>query len=195
MRNGKFKGWDPLLFHGSKVSGKTMGIIGTGRIGGDVAKKAKAFGMNIVYYDIVRNEGIEKELGATFCPTPESVLSVADIISIHVPLLDSTHHLLNMDHFKMMKPTAYLINTSRGPVINENDLVEALKKGIIRGAGLDVYEFEPEMAKDLKKLSNVVLTPHIASATEQARLDMARMSADNIIHILEGRNAPNSVYN
>lgn len=187
MRKGKYKGWDPMIFPGASLHDKTLGIIGTGRIGGEVAHKGKnGFNMNIVYYDVVRNEKIEKEYGATFYSSPEEVLKIADIVSLHVPLLDSTKHLMNKDRLAMMKRSAYLINTSRGPVVDENALVEALQNGIIKGAGLDVYEFEPEMAKGLAKLPNVVLTPHIASATEEARHDMAMLSTGNIIAVLEG---------
>jgi glyoxylate reductase len=185
---GKFKGWDPLLLHGTKLGGKTLGILGTGRIGSDVAHRAKnGFGMNVVYYDVKRNEQLEKDFGATFYPTVEEVLKVSDVVSIHVPLLPSTQHLINADRLKVMKPTAYLVNTSRGPVIDENALVEALQNGVIRGAGLDVYEFEPKLAAGLSKLPNVVMTPHIASGTEEARHDMSVLSANNIINTLEGR--------
>lgn len=196
MRNGKFKGWDPMLLHGTKLAGKTLGILGSGRIGADVAHRGKnGFGMNIAYYDIKRNEQLEKDFGATFYATVDEVLKVSDVVSIHVPLLDSTHHLINADRFKLMKNSAYLINTSRGPVVDENALVEALQNGIIRGAGLDVFEFEPEIARGLAKLPNVVMTPHIASGTEEARHDMAVLSATNIINTLEGGIPPNMVYN
>jgi glyoxylate reductase len=195
MKKGKFKGWDPLLLHGTKLAGKTLGILGTGRIGSDVAHRAKnGFGMNVVYYDVKRNEQLEKDFGATFYPTVEEVLKISDVVSIHVPLLPSTQHLINADRLKLMKPTAYLVNTSRGPVVDENALVEALKNGVLRGAGLDVFEFEPKLAQGLAKLSNVVLTPHIASGTEEARHDMAVLSANNIINTLEGRRPDNMVY-
>ena len=196
MRNGEYNGWDPMLLHGTKLAGKTLGILGSGRIGADVAHRGKnGFGMNIAYYDIKRNEQLEKDFGATFYATVDEVLKVSDVVSIHVPLLDSTHHLINADRLKMMKSSAYLINTSRGPVVDENALVEALKNGVIRGAGLDVFEFEPEMARGLAKLPNVVMTPHIASGTEEARHDMAVLSATNIINTLEGKVPPNMVYN
>lgn len=195
IRDGKYNGWDPMLLHGTKLAGKTLGIIGTGRIGAEVAHKAKnGFGMNIAYYDVVKNEALEKDFGASFSPSVEGVLKVADVVSIHVPLLDSTRHLMNADRLKLMKRDAYLINTSRGPVIDEVALVEALKNGTIKGAGLDVFEFEPELTKGLAKLPNVILTPHIASATEEARLDMARMSAQNIINVLSGDKPANPVY-
>lgn len=195
MKKGKYKGWDPMLLHGTKLAGKTLGILGSGKIGADVAHRGKyGFGMNIAYYDVKRNEGIEKEFGATFYSTVDEVLKVSDIVSIHVPLLPSTQHLINADRLKMMKKDSYLINTSRGPVVDEMALVKALEDGIIRGAGLDVFEFEPKLAKGLNKLSNVVLTPHIASGTEEARLDMATMSANNIINTLEGNKPENLVY-
>lgn len=194
LRKGKFNGWDPLLLHGTKLAGKTLGIIGSGRIGADVAHRGKnGFAMNIAYYDVKRNEALEKECGAAFYPTVEEVLKISDVVSIHVPLLDSTHHLMNADRLRMMKNTAYLINTSRGPVIDEIALVDALKNNVIRGAGLDVFEFEPKLAKGLAKLPNVVMTPHIASGTEEARLDMARLSAQNIIDCLEGKIPQNVV--
>lgn len=196
MRKGKYNGWDPMLLHGDRLLGMTLGIIGTGRIGGNVAHMAKfGFKMNVVYYDVNRNEGLEKETGATFYPTVEEVLRVSDIVSLHVPLLDSTHHLINADRLKLMKSTSYLINTSRGPVVDEMALVDALKGGIIKAAGLDVYEFEPKLAKGLAKLANVVLTPHIASGTLEARREMAVVSAKNIIEFLENRVPPNIVNN
>ncbi len=195
IKKGKYNGWDPMLLHGTKVAGKTLGIIGTGRIGADVAHKAKnGFGMNVVYYDVVRNEKLEQETGATFYSTVDEVLKIADVVSLHVPLLDSTRHLINEARLRMMKPTAYLINTARGPIVDEAALVYALQKGIIRGAGLDVFEFEPKLVRGLTKLPNVILTPHIASATEEARLDMAELSASNIIEFLETGKAKNPVY-
>lgn len=202
LRKGKYKGWDPLLLHGTKLAGKTIGIVGTGRIGADVAHRAKnGFAMNVAYYDVKRNEALEKEFGAVFYPSVDEVLKIADVVSIHVPLLDSTHHLINEARLKLMKPDAYLVNTSRGPIVDENALVAALRESIesggkrgIRGAGLDVFEYEPKLAKGLAKLPNVVMTPHIASGTGESRIDMATMSAQNIIEVLEGRPAKNPVY-
>ncbi|MDP3962795.1 MAG: D-glycerate dehydrogenase [bacterium] len=194
MRNGKYKGWDPMLLHGTKLAGKTLGIIGTGKIGADVAHRGKhGFDMNIAYYDVVRNESLEKDFQAVFYPTVDEVLKIADVVSLHVPLLDSTRHLINSDRLKMMKSSTYLINTSRGPVVDEKALVSALQNGVIKGAGLDVYEFEPDLAKGLAELPNVVLTPHIASGTEEARHDMAIISASNIIDALEGVTPRNQV--
>jgi len=194
MRKGKYKGWDPMIFHGTKLSGKTLGIIGTGRIGADVARRAlHGFEMKVIYYDIIRNEKLEQEFGAAFKPTVEEVLREADIVSIHVPLTKETTHLINSERLALMKPTAFLINTARGPVIDEAALVSALQSGEIAGAGLDVFENEPKIAKGLVKITNVVLTPHIASATKEARLDMARMAAENIIVALEGKTPPNKI--
>lgn len=194
VRRGKYKGWDPLLLHGTNLAGKTLGIIGTGRIGADVAHRAKnGFMMQVVYYDIVRNEKLENDLGAVFYSTVEEVLKVADVVSLHVPLSEATHHLINRERLACMKKTAYLVNTSRGPVVDEVALVAALKNGVIAGAGLDVFEYEPRLAKGLAKLPNVVLTPHIASATAEARRDMARLAAENLIAFFGGKTPQNVV--
>lgn len=195
-RAGKYVGWDPMIFQGIKVRGKVLGLVGTGRIGSEVAAVgALGFGMRLVYTDLVRNADLERTTGATFYKTPEDVLKQSDIVSLHVPLMDSTRHLINADRLKMMKPTAYIINTSRGPVIDEAALVEALKAKTIAGAGLDVFEHEPDLTPGLKDLPNVVLTPHIASSTIDAREDMARIAATNIIDALEGSRPHDLVYN
>ena len=195
VRAGKYNGWDPMILHGIKVAGKTLGLIGAGRIGSEVARIAsKGFGMRIAYHDIARNQKIESLHGASFWPTIEDVLKQADIISIHVPLNESTHHLIDESHFKLLKPTAFLLNTSRGPVVDEKALLIALQHKVIAGAGLDVFEFEPQPVKGLTDLSNVIITPHIASATEEARQDMAILSAQNIINMLEGGIPANMVY-
>lgn len=187
MKRGKYKGWDPMLFIGTDLCGKTIGLIGAGHIGARVAMHlVKGFESKVIYYDVKRNSDIEAQ-GATFVEKIEDVLTQSDIVSLHVPLLPSTHHLINEDRLKLMKPSAYLINTSRGPVVDEKALVAALQKGVIKGAGLDVYEDEPKLARGLIKLTNVVLTPHIASARESARTDMAVSAAQNIIDVLEGR--------
>ncbi len=186
VRKGKYKGWAPLHFIGTDLQGKKLGLVGVGKIGAHVAHcAARGFDMSIVYYDVVRNEKIEKEYGAVYCKTVEEVLKQADMVSLHVPLLDSTRHLMNEACLKMMKPTSFLINTSRGPVVDEKALVKALQNKIIRGAGLDVFEFEPRLVSGLAKLPNVVLTPHIASARDTARNMMAEMAAQNIISFLE----------
>lgn len=187
VREGKYKGWDPMIFIGTDLSGKTIGLLGAGHIGERVAMHMKkGFNNKVLYYDIKRNEGIEKE-GAEFRATPEEVIKESDVVSLHVPLLDSTHHLMNAGRLAMMKPTAFLINTSRGPVVDEAALVAALQNKTIAGAGLDVFEFEPKLADGLVALDNVVLTPHIASARESARNEMATLAAQNIIDVFEGR--------
>ena len=194
LRKGKYKGWGPELFLGEELQGKTLGILGAGRIGSRVAEIAgKGLRMKVIYYDIKKSDEFEQATGATFCATLEEVLKEADVVSIHVPLLSSTTHLINAERLRLMKKTAYLLNTSRGPVIDEEALVEALKNGIICGAGLDVFENEPKLAKGLTKLSNVVITPHTASATRSARDGMARLAAENLIAFFEGKVPPNKV--
>lgn len=193
-RAGKYKGWAPLLFLGTDLRGKTLGILGAGHIGQRVTHHGvRGFDMKVIYYDIKQNEEFEKEYGAVFKATPEEVLIEADVVTIHVPLLDSTRHLINAERLALMKPTAYLINSSRGPVIDEKALVQALKNKVIKGAALDVFEEEPQLTPGLAELDNVVLTPHIASATEETRGKMSEIAAQNIIEFLEGRTPPNIV--
>ncbi|NCN52450.1 D-glycerate dehydrogenase [Candidatus Parcubacteria bacterium] len=193
-RKGEYEGWAPELLLGSDMKGKTLGILGAGRIGSGVAVRAqKGLGMKVIYYDIKENEDLEKEIECTFRASVEEVLKEADVVSVHVPLLDSTHHLINAERLAMMKPSAYLINTSRGPVIDEAALVEALKNGVIRGAGLDVFENEPRLAAGLSSLENVVITPHIASASDETREKMATIAAQNIIDFLAGKKPENAV--
>lgn len=193
-RRGKYKGWDPMLFLGQDLSGKKIGILGAGKIGFQVAHiLARGFNMKVGYYDIKRNEDFERDYSAVFHPTPEELLSSSDVVSIHVPLLDSTRHLINKERLSLMKKTAYLINTSRGPVVDEQALVWALKNKIICGAGIDVFEREPKLARGLNKLQNVVLTPHIASATIKTRNDMSILASQNIIDFFEGKELKNRV--
>ncbi len=188
FRDGKYTGWAPLLLLGQDVSHKTLGVVGLGRIGSLVAKHAhKGFEMKVLYYDIKRNEDFEKEFNAQFRENVEDILKESDFVSLHVPLLPSTKHLMNEERLKMMKKSAYLINTSRGPVIDENALVKALKEGWIRGAALDVYENEPKSALGLTDLPNAILTPHTASATEETRSQMSILAAKNIIAVLGGK--------
>lgn len=192
-RTGKYKGWGPMLMLGTQLGGMTLGLIGAGRIGSRVAEIASCMGMKILYFDTKRNDDIERRTGAAFMPRMENVLEEADFVSLHVPLLDSTRHLMNAERLSLMKPSACLINTSRGPVIDENALVDALKKGTIRAAALDVFENEPKLAPGLSELENVVLTPHIASATESARASMSMMAAQNIIDFFKGKTPQNVV--
>lgn len=177
----------PEVLLGMELKGKILGILGLGRIGSRVAEIGKSMGMNVIYYDVKQNADFETKVGAGFKATPEELLSTSDVVSIHVPLLDSTRHLMNAERLKMMKSTAYLINTSRGPVVDENALVEALRNGTIKGAALDVGETEPKWAPGLIDLPNVVLTPHIASATLEARSQMGELAAKNIIAVLSGQ--------
>ncbi len=185
-RKGKYKGWAPELLLGSDLKGKTLGILGAGRIGYGVAKRLHlGFGMRIIYNDIKESPHM-KDFDAEFMKTTEDVLKEADVVSVHVPLLPSTTHLINKERLEMMKTTAYLINTSRGPVVDERALTQALKDNVIRGAGLDVFEEEPKLAKGLAQLPNVVVTPHIASASEETRNKMSEMAAQNILDFLDG---------
>lgn len=194
VRKGKYKGWDPMLFLGETLKGKTVAIIGTGKIGELVASKLyHGFGAQIAYYDIVRNERIEKECNATYVPSVDEILPLADVVSLHTPLLPTTRHLMNKERLMKMKKTAYLINTSRGPVIDETALVTVLKTGDIRGAGLDVFEFEPKLVRGLAKLPNTVFSPHIASAQTDARDAMSKIVAENIIDFFEGKVPRNKV--
>jgi len=193
MREGKYRGWNPDLFVGTDMKGKKIGLIGAGQIGTEVAKILHyGFCSNIIYSDVCPCVELDK-IENTTRMTTEEVLREADIVSLHVPLLPSTRHLINADSLKTMKKTAFLINTSRGPVVDEKALVYALKNKIIRGAGLDVFEFEPKLTKGLIKLSDVIITPHIASARQSARDMMAEVAAKNIISVLENGKAINSV--
>ncbi len=192
--SGKYVGWDPLLFIGSDLEGETFGLLGLGRIGQRAAHIAsRGFGMKLCYYDVQRNEAFEKEYGAVFYPTPEEMLPHADVVSLHVPLLPTTTHLMNAQRFALMKKTSIVINTSRGPVVDEKALVEALQQGTIAGAGLDVFEREPAIEEALKSMGNVVMTPHIASATRRARDEMATLAATNLIDFFAGKEPKNKV--
>lgn len=194
MRRGKYRGWAPMNFVGTDFAGKTIGLVGVGNIGSQVARMAhNGFGAKIIYTDVHPNREVEEKYGAKKCDNLETLLREADIVSLHVPLLDSTHHLINETRLQMMKPTAFLINTSRGPVIDEKALVRALQNKIIRGAALDVFEFEPALSPSLAKLPNVILTPHIASARESVRAEMVRLSAQSIIDFFAGKTPANKV--
>jgi glyoxylate reductase len=192
-RAGLFKGWAPMLFLGCDVYAKTLGIVGFGRIGEAVSRRALGFSMEVLYYDDRRRDPDEEErLGVSYVPFAE-LLRRSDFISIHVPLLDSTRHMFGEAEFRAMKKTAILINTSRGPVVDERALVAALKARQIAGAGLDVYEDEPRLGPGLAELDNVVLAPHIASATVETRTRMAVMAAENVLAAIRGEVPPNIV--
>jgi len=193
VREGKFRGWEPMLLLGTDVFGATLGIVGFGRIGQAMARRALGFNMRVLYYDNSKvDEQIEKELKATFVDLP-TLLKESDFVTLHVPLTKQTHHLIGEKELKMMKKDAYLINTARGPVVDEKALVKALKEGWIKGAALDVFENEPEIEPELLKLDNVVLAPHIASASYATRSKMSVMVAENIIKALNGEVPPNLV--
>lgn len=187
VRKGGWKGgWAPDLLLGQNVHGATIGIIGLGRIGSAVARRAAGFGMQVLYYSRSRNPKAE-ELGAQYAPL-DDLLARSDFVSIHVAMNDASRHLINAERLRVMKPTAFLINTARGAAVNERDLAVALKKGWIAGAGLDVYEREPLPASSpLAKMKNVVLLPHIGSATRQTRSRMGEVAAQCIIDVLAGR--------
>lgn len=186
-REGHFEGWRYDLLQGMELQDKTLGIVGMGRIGKAVAKRALAFGMNILYHNRKPiSEEMEQKLTARYVSL-EKLLKESDIISLHVPLTEETHHLLNKKRLKMIKKTAYLINTSRGPVIDEDALLNILENNEIVGAGLDVYENEPDVPERLKQLRNVVLLPHIGSATIETRENMLLKAAQNIKSVLNGQ--------
>jgi glyoxylate reductase len=192
-RAGKYTGWAPEMLLGMELKGKTLGLVGAGRIGYEVARMATAFGMRIVYSDVSRNTALEETYGATYATDADDVLRQADVVSLHVPLLPTTQHLMNAERLALMKPTAYLINTSRGPIVDEVALVDALRKGAIRGAALDVFESEPALAAGLIELDNVVITPHIASATTEARDAMSMLAAENVLAVFDEHIPPNIV--
>jgi glyoxylate reductase len=191
MRAGRFPGWGPLYMLGGDVTGATLGLIGPGRIAGAVAKRAVGFGMTILYHGRRRSSEIDA-LGGQLV-TLDDLLQRSDFVSLHVPLTSETRHLIGADALSKMKPTAYLINTSRGPVVDEHALVAALRDRRIAGAGLDVYENEPEMAAGLADLPNTVLLPHLGSATIATRAAMSRIAGENLCAALRGEKPANLV--
>jgi glyoxylate reductase len=192
LRKGLWDGWAPMQFLGADIKGATIGIVGMGKIGQAVALRGHGLGMTILYHDETPVD--EKRLGfAAKLVELDELLAASDFVSLHVPLTDETRHLIGEKELSMMKPTAFLINTSRGPVVDEEALVGALETGLIRGAGLDVYEREPKVHPGLLKLDNCVLLPHIASATWTARTNMALMAAGNLAAMIKGREIPNLV--
>ncbi len=190
VRAGKFKGWGPMLCLGGEINGKTLGIIGAGRIGSAVTKRALGFNMKVIYTN--KNTTIEKGIKAEKVELIE-LLKRSDFVSLHVPLVPSTKHLIGEYELKMMKKTAYLINTSRGPVVNEKALVKALQEDQIAGAGLDVYENEPKLTEGLTECKNAVLLPHVGSGTIETRTNMGMIAAENAIAIIKGYKAPQVV--
>ncbi len=186
MRQGKFNGWGPMLLLGQDIKGKTLGIVGAGRIGTAVAERSRGWEMNILYYNRGRNAYLEEHLNARMVEL-EELLAQSDFVSLHVPLTPETHHLIDEKALRSMKKSAYLINTSRGAVVDEQALVRALREGWIAGAALDVYEHEPQLTPGLSELPNVVLAPHIGSATFETRNKMATIAAYNILDVLQGK--------
>ncbi len=194
LRRRQFKGWAPELLLGTDVHGKVLGLVGLGRIGRAVARRAYGFGMKIVYHDLKRlSVSVEKEYSVEYRSFMQ-LLSEADFVSVHAPLTDQTHHLFSDRAFGLMKETSFLINAARGPIIDEKALVKAIINKQISGAALDVFEREPRVEPELLSMPNVVIVPHIGSASTEARTKMALMVADNIIAVLvEKKQAPNIV--
>jgi glyoxylate reductase len=188
LKEGKFEGWEPLGFLGMELNGNTLGIVGMGRLGTAMARRAKAFGMEIIYHNRSRVEdSLEKELNATYMESVSELAKRADVLSLHCPLTEETHHLINRDILAALPNHALVINTARGPVIDEEALAEALHSGIIGGAGLDVFENEPEVHPKILNAPNCVITPHIASATHHSRKSIGMLAADAIIGVLQGK--------
>ncbi len=186
IRQKKFRGFEPTLFLGRQIQGKKLGIIGLGKIGSYLAEIARGFRMKIIYFDVHRQKKLEQGLKIQYRPL-NSLIKNSDFISLHVPLLPATHHLIGKRELKLMKNDAILINTARGPVVDEKALYRTLKKGEIAGGGLDVFENEPKLTPGLSQLRNVILTPHIASATNETRDKMAKLAIKNILNVLESK--------
>ncbi len=186
VREGRFRVWSPKLLLGKDLKGRTLGIIGAGKIGQAVMERAVGFGLEIVYHSRRRNGLIEDRFGARYLPL-EELLGVSDLISLHVPLTEETRHLIGEREISIMKESAIIINTSRGPVIDEKALSDALRERRIHGAGLDVYEEEPKVYAGLIELDNVVLLPHLGSATERTRIEMAMLASEGVMDVLSGK--------
>lgn len=193
VRNKEFKGWAPKLLLGIELRGKTVGIVGAGRIGQETAKRLKSFGTKIIYYNRSNKKEFEKEVAAKKV-TLRKLMEDSDIISLHLPLTKETYRILDKEYLSLLKPNSILINTARGEVVDEKFLIQLLKKGKIHSAGFDVYENEPDINPDLLKLSNIVLLPHIGSATIEARIKMAHLCAENVISVLKGKSPKTKVH-
>ncbi len=191
-RRGGYKGWEPGIFLGIGLLGKTLGIVGLGRIGSMVARRAKGYNMTVLYNKRSRDEEAEKELGATFVELDE-LFAKSDFVTLHVPLTEETRHMINKESLAKMKKRSYLINTARGPVVNEKDLAEALRSGQLSGAALDVFDNEPNINPELIGMENIVLTPHIASATFEAREKMGEQAVSAILDTFQGKKPENLV--
>jgi glyoxylate reductase len=194
-RVGKYKFWDPMLLIGPKVSEKTLGVVGFGRIGQQLARMARyGLNMKVLYHDVMAHPEAESLLDAKRVPL-DYLLENSDVVSVHCNLCEETKHLIGEPQFRKMKPLSYIINTARGPIINEEALAYALEEGIIAGAALDVFEQEPKIFPKLLKMENVILTPHIGSATWEARLQMARMAVENVVDVLVNKKTPRYIVN
>lgn len=192
VRSGQWRGWAPLQLLGLQLTGATLGLVGAGRIGTAVGLRSVGFRMNVLYVDDHPSVALEEQVGARRVSLGE-LLPVVDILSLHVPLTPQTRHLIGPRELAAMKPTAILINTARGPVVDEAALVEVLRSGRLAGAGFDVYEHEPRLTPGLAELPNVVLLPHLGSATTATRHRMSQMVAENVLAVLAGREPPNPV--
>jgi glyoxylate reductase len=193
LREGRWTSWSPSLLLGQDVHGKTLGIFGLGRIGQAAARRARGFGMRVIYHARNRvSAALERELGASYVDKP-ALLKESDVISIHCPLTDETRHAFGAAEFRAMKRTAILVNTARGPIVNEAELAAALKRGDIWGAGIDVFEKEPEIYPELLTCPDALLLPHIGSATGETRAAMAELAAKNLVACLDGKRPPNCV--
>jgi len=194
VRTGKWKvSWHPMMMQGRDIYGTTIGIVGLGRIGCAIAKRAKGFDMNVLYYDVIRRPDFEKEYNIQFTQL-DTLFQKADFVTINAPLTKETYHLVDEKKLKLMKKTAYLINNARGPIVDEKALYKALKESWIAGAALDVFEQEPTPVENpLLKLDNVVVAPHISSASYETRSRMAEMVAQNLVAFFEGKTPPNLV--
>jgi glyoxylate reductase len=193
VRRGLFDGWKPELLLGVSLKDRVLGIIGLGRIGKAVVQRAKAFGMKVVYHNRMPASKKEEKALSVEYKSLEDLLKLSDVVSVHVPLTKETRHLIGSSRLKLMKPTGVLINTSRGAVIDEQALIQFLRERRIFAAGLDVFENEPEIPYALRELDNVVLLPHLGSATRETRMEMALMVARNVIAVLNGKRPPNRV--
>jgi len=192
VRRGAYKGWEPDIFVGTSLIGKTLGIVGLGRIGSMVARRARGYKMTVLYNKRTPDPEIEKELEVIFASLGE-LLGKSDFVSLHVPLTDETRHMINHETLGKMKKGSYLINTARGSIVDEHALVEGLRSGHLAGAGLDVYDNEPNIDPELIGMENVVLTPHIASATWEAREKMGQLAVDAILKTLSGEKPENLI--
>lgn len=193
VRRGGYKGWEPDIFIGTNIIGKTLGIVGLGRIGSMVARRAKGYNMTVLYNKHDPDPEAEKELGVTFASLAE-LLAKSDFVSLHVPLTDETRHMINKETLAEMKKGSFLINTARGPIVDERSLVEALKSGHLAGVALDVFDNEPNIDPELLAMPNTITTPHIASATYEARNKMGEMAVEAILDTLEGEK-PTAIVN